>query len=213
MKITIGIADDHTLFLKSLSTLINSIPAFQVILEARNGQDLLTMLRPGNPIPDIVLLDVNMPVLNGIRTSARLTRDYPSIKTIALSMKGEDNTIIGMLKTGCCAYLLKDIHPDELEKALHEVYTRGYYNADDFNLTWRRDGQDGNEEKLPEISAREKEFLTHACSDLTYKEIAALMFLSERTIDGYRDSLFQKLNVKSRVGMALEAIRRNLVPL
>ena len=94
-----------------------------------------------------------------------------------------------------------------------EVQTRGYYNADDFNLSYRRLVQKAQDEKMPEISAREKEFLTHACSDLTYKEIAALMFLSERTIDGYRDALFQKLNVKSRVGMALEAIRRNLVAL
>jgi len=210
MKITIGIADDHTLFLKSLSALISSIPAFQVILEAGNGQELLSKLRPGNPVPDILLLDVNMPVLNGIRTSARLARDHASIKTIALSMKADDTTIIGMLKTGCCAYLLKDIHPDELEKALHEVYNRGYYNADPFNLGYRRRAQQANDE-MPDITAREKEFLTHACSDLTYKEIAALMFLSERTVDGYRDSLFQKFNVKSRVGMALEAIRRNLV--
>lgn len=213
MKITIGIADDHTLFLKSLSTLINSFPSFRVVLEALNGEDLLTKLRTANPIPDILLLDVNMPVLNGIRTSARISKEHPSIKTIALSMKSDDTTVIGMLRTGCCAYLLKDIHPDELEKALLEVQTRGYYNADDFNLSYRRLVQKAQEEKIPEISTREKEFLTHACSDLTYKEIAALMFLSERTIDGYRDALFQKLNVKSRVGMALEAIRRNLVAL
>jgi DNA-binding NarL/FixJ family response regulator len=211
MKITIGIADDHTLFLKSLSTLINSFPSFQVVLEALNGEDLLSRLRTADPIPEILLLDVNMPVLNGIRTSARIAKDYPSIKRIALSMKSDDTTVIGMLRTGCCAYLLKDIHPDELEKALLEVKTRGYYNADPFNLNYRRLLQKAQEEKTPELSDREMEFIAHACSDLTYKEIAALMFLSERTIDGYRDSLFQKLNVKSRVGMALEAIRRNLV--
>ncbi|HET6253328.1 MAG TPA: response regulator transcription factor [Puia sp.] len=213
MKITIGIADDHTLFLKSLSTLINSFPSFNVILEALNGEELLSRLRTANPLPDILLLDVNMPVLNGIRTSARITRDHPSIKTIALSMKSDDTTVIGMLRSGCCAYLVKDIHPDELEKALLEVQARGYYNADAFNLSYRRLAQLAQEEMTPELSAREKQFLTHACSDLTYKEIAALMFLSERTIDGYRDALFQKLNVKSRVGMALEAIRKNLVPL
>ena len=99
MKITIGIADDHTLFLKSLSTLINSFPSFRVVLEALNGEDLLSKLRTANPIPDILLLDVNMPVLNGIRTSARITREHPNIKTIALSMKSDDTTVIGMLRT------------------------------------------------------------------------------------------------------------------
>jgi DNA-binding NarL/FixJ family response regulator len=213
MKINIGIADDHTLFLKSLSTLINGIPGFQVVLEALNGEDLLAQLGPGKPVPDILLLDVTMPVLNGIRTSALIAKQYPSIRTVALSMKGDDTTIISMFRAGCCAFLLKDIHPDELEKALMEVHTRGYYNADSANLNHRRRVQKAEEHSVADLSPREKEFLTHACSDLTYKEIAALMFVSERTIDGYRDSLFQKLNVKSRVGMALEAIRSNMVAL
>jgi DNA-binding NarL/FixJ family response regulator len=213
MKITIGIADDHTLFMKSLSTLIDTIPAFEVVLEAVNGKEVLARLGLGRPLPDIILLDVNMPVLNGIRTSELLAKEYPTIKTVALSMKADDTTVISMLKAGCCAYLLKDIHPDELERALLEVQSRGYYNADTFNLNYRRLMQKTGEDRTPEISAREKEFLTRACSDLTYKEIAGLMFVSERTVDGYRDSLFQKLNVKSRVGMALEAIRRELVEL
>lgn len=213
MKIRIGIADDHTLFMKSLSMLINTIPGFEVVLEAVNGKEVLASLGPGRPVPDILLLDVNMPVLNGIRTAGLLARDYPTIKTVALSMKADDITVISMFKAGCCAFLLKDIHPDELERALLEVQAKGYYNADAVNLHYRRLIQKGSEDKTPEISPREKEFLRHACSDLTYKEIAALMYVSERTVDGYRDALFQKLNVRSRVGMALEAIRRNLANL
>lgn len=213
MKITIGIADDHTLFLRSLSILINSIPSFEVILEALNGEELLTQLRRSGPIPDIILLDVGMPVLNGIKTAAMLAKDYPTIKTAALSMKADDTTIISMFKAGCCAYLLKEIRPDELEKALMEIYSHGYYNADAINLNHRRLIQKSNDDKALALTVREKVFLKHACSDLTYKEIATLMFLSERTIDGYRDALFEKMNVKSRVGMALEAIRQNLVSL
>jgi DNA-binding NarL/FixJ family response regulator len=213
MKITIGIADDHALFLSSLSILINSIPSFEVILEALNGEELLTQLRRGGRIPDIILLDVGMPVLNGIKTAAMLTQDYPTIKTAALSMLAEDTTVISMFKAGCCAYLLKEIRPDELEKALMEIYSYGYYNADAINLNHQRHSYKSNGTKALTLTAREKEFLKHACSDLTYKEIATLMFLSERTIDGYRDSLFEKMNVKSRVGMALEAIRQNLVSL
>ena len=213
MKITIGIADDHMLFLKSLSTLIDSLPSFQVILEALNGQDLLNRLASGQPAPDILLLDVSMPVMNGIVTATQIARDYPTVKTVALSMKADDTSIISMLKAGCCAYLLKEIHPDELGKALLAIHTHGYYNADAVNLNSRHLIQKADADSTPDLSAREKDFLRHACSDLTYKEIAALMYVSERTIDGYRDSLFQKLNVKSRVGMALEAIRQNLVVL
>ncbi|HLZ87772.1 MAG TPA: response regulator transcription factor [Puia sp.] len=212
MKITIGITDDHALFLHSLSALISSIPSFQVVLEALNGEELLTQLRRGSH-PDIVLLDVGMPVLDGVRTALVLAKEYPAIKTVALSMKADDLSIISMLKAGCCAYLLKEIRPDELEKALMEIYTHGYYNADAINLNYRRIIQKSAEDWAQALSAREKEFLRHACSDLTYKEIATLMFVAERTIDGYRDALFQKMGVKSRVGMVLEALRHDLVSL
>jgi DNA-binding NarL/FixJ family response regulator len=213
MKITIGIADDHNLFLSSLRILINSIPPFEVILEALNGEELLTGLKQGGPQPDILLLDVGMPVLNGIKTAEAIAKDYPAIKTVALSMKADELSIISMLKAGCCSYLLKEIGPDELKEALTEIYSHGYYNTDAINFNHRRLSQKSAEVLAPVFTAREKEFLKHACSDLTYKEIATLMFVSERTIDGYRDTLFQKMNVKSRVGMALEAIRRNMVPL
>jgi DNA-binding NarL/FixJ family response regulator len=126
-------------------------------------------------------------------------------------MNDEDNIIINMLKSGCCAYLLKETHPDELEKALDEITAKGYYNADAGNIRFRR--EETEKEALPQINDREKLFLQHACSDLTYKEVATLMNLSERTIDGYREALFRKLNVQSRVGLAMEAIRRGWVAL
>ena len=120
-------------------------------------------------------------------------------------------TIISMIKAGCCAYLLKDIHPEDLNKALHEIYYKGYYNADAVNINYRRLLQ--HQEKEVQLTDKEKEFLQLACSDATYKQIAATMHLSERTVDGYRENLFRKLNVQSRTGMALEAIRRNIVSL
>jgi DNA-binding NarL/FixJ family response regulator len=211
MTISIGIADDHQLFLKSLSALIGTFPGFEVTIEALQGEDLLRKLALSPQKPDILLIDVNMPVLDGPKTTTTITREYPAIRTVALSMKDDDATVISMLKAGSCAYLLKDIHPDELEKALHEVYAKGFYNADSFNINYRRLIVKANEEEQLPITDREMQFLQLACSDLTYKEIATQLFLSERTIDGYRDSLFNKLKVKSRVGMALEAIRRNLV--
>ncbi len=213
MKINIGIADDHQLFLKSLSILIESFPAFAISVDAVNGEMLLKRLELMKEVPEIILLDVNMPVMDGPRTARLITEKYPALKVVALSMKDDDGSIINMIRAGCCAYLLKDIHPDELEKALLEVHKTGYYNADISNLRYRRLLlKQQNEEKI-HFSDREKTFLKYACSDLTYKQIADKMHLAERTIDGYRESLFQKLNVQSRVGMVLEALRRELVSL
>lgn len=212
MKINIGIVDDHQLFLKSLSILIESFPTFDIIFDALNGESLLAKLNSAKVIPDIILLDVNMPVMDGAKTAAAISVKYPLIKLVALSMKDDDTSVINMIKAGCCAYLLKDIHPDELEKALTEVYNKGYYNADVSNINYRRLILKTKEESII-FSEKERIFLKLACSDLTYKQISAEMHLSERTIDGYRESLFEKLNVQSRVGMVLEALRRNLVTL
>jgi DNA-binding NarL/FixJ family response regulator len=213
MNITLAIADDHQLFLKSLSLLISSLKDFTIIAEAMNGKDLIDKLEIKKQEPDIILLDVNMPVMDGKVTAEYLTKKYPAIKLVALSMKDDDATIISMIKAGCCAYLLKDMHPDELDKALHEIYKKGYYNADAANINFRRLLQHQQREDELHLSDKEKEFLKLACSDATYKQIAATMHISERTVDGYRENLFRKLNVQSRTGMALEAIRRNLVNL
>jgi DNA-binding NarL/FixJ family response regulator len=211
--IKIGLADDHQLFLKSLKLMIESFKDMQVIVEASNGKDLQQKLGALQEQPDIILLDVNMPGMNGEETAAWLSAAYPAVKVVALSMNDDDKTIIKMIKAGCCAYLLKDTSPDDLEKAVLQVHSKGYYNADAANINFRRLLQAQTGAEALNITDREKQFLQLACSDLTYKQIAAEMNLSERTIDGYRESLFNKLNVQSRVGMALEAIRKELVQL
>ena len=211
MKISIGIIDDHKLFLMSLVLMLDTFKKYEVIIQASNGQDLKDKMRLSLHHPEIMLIDVNMPVMDGLETTAWLSQNYPEIKLVALSMTDTDSTVIEMIKAGCCAYLLKDTHPNELEKALNEIYLRGQYNADVSNINFRR--LLNHKPNVPLLNEKEKVFLKLACSDLTYKQIASLMFLSERTIDGYREKLFEKLNVQSRVGMVLEAIRKNIVKL
>ncbi|CAL1517975.1 response regulator transcription factor [Chitinophaga sp. MM2321] len=211
MNINIAIADDHQLFLKSLSLLISSFNGFHIVAEAINGKELLDKIAGLSVPPDIVLLDVNMPVMDGAKATAALQKAYPDMKLAALSMKDNDATIITMLKAGCCAYLLKDIHPVELEKALLEIHKNGVYYNDASNVNYRRLLLQSEQKET--ITGREKEFLSFACSDLTYKAIAQKMNVSERTVDGYRETLFHKLNVQSRTGMVLEALRRQLVSL
>ena len=214
MKITtIGLIDDHQLFLKSLSLMVDSFHGFKVSVEALNGKDIQEKLTNKQIAPEIMLIDVNMPVMAGIDTTFWLHEHFPAMKLVALSMNDSDKSIIGMIKAGCCAYLLKDTHPNELEKALIEIELKGHYNGDFSNINYRRLLLAQEKEQKLTLNDREKEFLQLACSDLTYKQIASKMQVSERSVDGYRENLFQKFNVQSRVGLCLEAIRKDLVKL
>lgn len=210
MKITVGLVDDHALFVNALPLLIEKFPGFEVVVTAQNGRTLLNKLDALPAQPDILLLDVEMAEMDGLKLAAELSRRFPLIKLVALSTNDREATIIGMLRAGCCAYLLKGIQGDELERAMLEIYRTGFYNADGSNIIYRRKAR---EAPVVHLNEKEKKFLTLACSDLTYRQIAAEMNMSERTIDGYRESLFDKFNVQSRVGMVLEAIRLRYVQL
>lgn len=209
-KIKIGLVDDHQLFSKSLGLLLSTFKNVEVVIDAIHGKDLQEKLLLSTITADIMLLDVSMPVMDGRQTAEWLHHAFPSMRLVALSMSDTEQTIIQMLKAGCCAYLFKDTHPSELERALEEVYRVGYYNP---SISYRKLIGDTGQNLPLNLSVNELEFLRLACSDLTYKEVASLMNLSERTIDGYREALFEKLNVQSRTGMALEAIRKGLVKL
>ncbi len=208
MKKSVAIVDDHILFAQSLSKLVSSFENFEVISVFKNGQELVDYLEDEKKSPDIILLDVRMPVLNGIETMEWLKENKPAQKVLALSMEHDEETIIKMITNGCGGYLLKDIEPEEFLIALNSVSETGYY----FNSeTTEALNHSIPSPKFEPLSLREQEFITLACSEKTYKEVAAEMNLSPKTIDGYRETLFQKLQVKSRVGMVLFAIKNNLV--
>jgi DNA-binding NarL/FixJ family response regulator len=208
--IRIGIADDHQLFVKSVSLLLHAIGGFEVVLEAANGHALMDALAKSNQPPDIILLDVNMPLMNGIETAAALIKTYPLIKVVALSMNTDDISLIGMIRNGCCAYLMKDISPAELQKALEEVHSKGYYNSENMQHNMHKLMTQNTQDLFSE---KELQFIKLACSDDTYREIAQQMKVSERSVDMYREKVFEKLGVSSRTGMALEAVRRKIYSL
>ena len=208
--IRIGIADDHQLFVKSVSLLLHAIGGFEVVLEAANGHALMDALAKSNQPPDIILLDVNMPLMNGIETAAALIKTYPLIKVVALSMNTDDISLIGMIRNGCCAYLMKDISPAELQKALQEVHSKGYYNSENMQHNMHKLMTQNTQDLFSE---KELQFIKLACSDDTYREIALQMKVSERSVDMYREKVFEKLGVSSRTGMALEAVRRKIYSL
>jgi len=210
-KIRVGLVDDHQLFRKSLMLLLSSFKNTEVVMDATNGIDLQEKLAQTTIIPEVMLIDVSMPQMDGPQTAEWLHQTYPAIRKVALSMDDKEETVIKMLRAGCCSYLFKDIHPNELEHALDEVHRFGYYNpAISYQKLMSSAQQTDSSIHLTE---KELYFLKLSCSDLSYRDISSIMNLSERTIDGYRASMFTKLNVQSRTGMALEAIRKGFVKL
>ena len=215
--INVALIDDHALFRKGLKMLINSIDNFEVIMEADNGQSFIDAL-PVDKLPDIALLDIRMPGLDGYETASWLSHNYPQIAILALSTMDDEAAIIKMIQRGAKGYLLKNADTDELQKAIVAVLEQGYFynNHITHKVISTIGGVINGSSPIATIinlNEREKEFLKLACSEMSYAEIAKSMFLSPRTIDGYRESLFEKFHVKSRVGLVLYAIKHGIVVL
>lgn len=216
--VTLALVDDHTLFRKGLISLIEMVGTqYSILFEADNGIDLQQKIKKDNP-PDIILMDINMPGMDGFASVQWLNENYPLIKILVVSMIEKEETIVKMLKLGVKGYLCKDVEPKELGEALNAIINKGFYYTDFITGKLVHSLQNGQEvsaknNALNLMNEREKDFLQLACSEYTYNEIAAKMFLSPKTIDGYRNSLFEKLNVKSRVGLALFAVKHGLVQL
>lgn len=213
IKKHIAVVDDHTTFRKGLCTLIDLFQDYKVILDAANGQDLIRQLDPGK-LPDILLLDIAMPEMDGYAVCRWVMLHHPSIKVLALSTMDAEVAIIRMIRAGARGYLHKDAEPAELKTAFHEVLMYGYYYSGAVTRTLSRTGQRSPAEETADLigtlSERELTFLRLACSEKTYYDIAAEMVLSARTIDGYRDALFKKLQVSSRVGLVLFALKNGI---
>lgn len=208
--IKIALVDDHVLLRNSLGILIGMLQDFEIILQAENGQDFINQLQT-NPLPDIVLLDITMPIMDGVETAKWLKQNHPQVKVLALSMIKNDLVVIRMLKNGARGYILKDCEPAELKTALLQVYEKGYYYNELITPKMKANDDQGVDAYKSILNEQELIFLRWACSEKTHKEIAEEMKLSPRTIDGYRDSLFKKLNVSSRVGIAIFAMKTGIV--
>jgi DNA-binding NarL/FixJ family response regulator len=213
----IVVVDDHTMFRKGLSSLIDLFPGYKVLFDAANGLDFIKQLTPSK-IPDILLLDIAMPEMDGYTTANWVRSNHPEIKILALSTMDSDTAIIKMIKNGAKGYVLKDAEPSELKQAFDEVLSLGYYYN---NIVSRKIIQSVNQlsdEKnnlstFVKLTEKELAFIKLACSEKTYSEISKEMFLSERTIDGYREALFKKLNVSTRVGLVMYAIKNSIIKL
>lgn len=214
-RVKIGLVDDHTLLRDALANVIRSFDDFSVSIVADNGKEFIEKINTIN-IPEILLLDLSMPEMDGHETIHWLSKNHPEIKILVLTMYDADS-LIHLISAGVRGFLKKDVTPSELKYAFQSILTTGNYCSPTitgrlFNLM-KNHGSKNSTWGTVILNANEILFLKHVASELTYKEIAHKMQMSPRTIDNYRDALFIKLNVKSRVGLAMYAIKSGVVTL
>ncbi|MBL7731953.1 MAG: response regulator transcription factor [Chitinophagaceae bacterium] len=221
-KIKVAIADDHTLFRKGIIKLLDK-DRYELIFDVQDGQSVIEEVsNKDNQLPDIIIMDIEMPNMNGYETVAWLRDNFPDIKILVVSMLDREETIFKMLKLGVKGYLSKDMEPEDLHAALVSIFNRNYYYTDFITnkLIHAIQQSDNakeetssllNHQAWASLNSRQKEFVRYACTEMIYEEIADKMCVSPKTIDGYRDVVFEKFNVKSRVALILYAIRNGLV--
>ncbi|MEW7288948.1 response regulator [Aquimarina sp. 2304DJ70-9] len=209
MKYSVVIVEDHILLSQALSGLVDGFAKFKILYICKNGKELLTRFKDPKNIPDIVLMDINMPIMNGIETTAVLKEEYPEVKVLALSVEEDEKTILKMLRAGAKGYLLKDTEKSILENALVEIQETGFYHTKNVTNLLLGSLNPKSEDNVV-LKDRELEFIKHACTEKTYKEIAGDMCLSPKTIEGYRDSIFEKLDLKNRTGLVIYAIKNKI---
>ncbi len=205
--IKVALADDHAMLRKGVAEILTAFDGITVVMQASNGKELITKLEAAAELPDVCILDINMPEMNGYDTANAIKNNWPKIKILALSMYDTEVNIIKMLRNGANGYVLKDNDPEDLKIAIQEVYKHGFYHSELVTGRMLHLLHDPNVKAQLDLNDRETTFLNYCCTELTYKEIADKMFLSPRTIDGYREALFAKLQTTSRTGLAIYAIK------
>jgi len=211
--ITVALADDHQLLLNGLALLVNNFDNCTVLYTALNGQELIEKVQQQGP-PHILLLDMSMPQMDGYQTALWLQQHHPNVKILMLTMHSTDVALIRLLLAGVKGFLKKDAAPNELKTAIYELATTGFYFRQQaigqMVQFLNNSGPNGGK---PLLSEREEQFLQLCCSDRTYKEIALEMQISPSSVDHLRNELFIKLQINSRVGLALYAVKQGLVSL
>jgi DNA-binding NarL/FixJ family response regulator len=216
MNKRIAVIDDQAMFRKSLITLINCFSDCKVILDASDGIEMIKAIDSTN-LPDIVLMDIVMPNMDGYEATLWLKENYPQVKVLALSTVSNEQTITKMIRQGARGYILKDADPSELRQAFQEIEQIGYFYNENVSRelikVMKRLEENTFSPSNLKVTPREMVFLNLACSDRSYQQIADEMDVTMRTVDGYRDTLFRRFDVASRVGMVLFALRKGIIHL
>lgn len=212
--IKVAIAEDQKLFRACLVPILNGYDHIEVISEVSNGSELLAHFKQSGEVPDVVILDLTMPEMNGLETTEALKKDYPDVKIIILTVHNEERHIVKMVGMGVNGYLVKNAEIEEVIKAIDSVIHKGFY----FNETTLQAIQSGMSQRrskafdpLSPLTQREKEVLELICKEFTTPEIADKLYLSVRTVDGHRNHLLEKTGARNTAGLVLYAMRYNIV--
>lgn len=213
----IALADDHTLFRKGMQKLIDELPGKQVVYDAANGAELLQWLDATSDKPDVILMDLNMPKMNGIEATRIIHNKYPDIKIIVLTVYDEEQFIVRLVECGADGYLFKNAEIAEVEKAIHDVISNGFYFNDKMLNAIRKGPALKNKNisfnSKVNLTRREQEILKLICNELTATEIADKLFISTRTVDGHRQNLLDKIGARNTAGLVIYAIKNKLLDL
>lgn len=215
-KINIIITDDHTLFRKGMVALVSDFTFAGEIKEAGNGAELLALLAGANPLPDVILLDLKMPVMDGVEAHGKIKQLYPDVKVIILTMEDDEQYILHLISEGVNGYLLKNAEPDEVETAIVKVIEKGMYFPENItDIVMKNLAKKEKSEVVfnPGFTEREQEVLQLICRDFSNIEIADAMHVSIRTAEGYRQKILDKSGAKSMAGLVLYALKYNWVTL
>ena len=208
-NLTIYLVDDHHLFREGLKFLISKLPYVKNIYEASNGQQFLDSLVETNP--DIVLMDIEMPVLDGIHATKKAIDINPDLKVIALSMYSDENYYQSMIDAGARGFLLKNSTFEDVERALHEIYHGNcYFSTEIMNDILKNLNKKKNIHQNQELTQREIEILFNICKGLSNNEIAEKLFISKRTVDKHRENLLLKTKSKNTANLVVYAIKNGI---
>jgi DNA-binding NarL/FixJ family response regulator len=209
-KFRVYIADDHTLFRKAMVNLLQTFEGVSEVKDAENGKELLTLIK--YEVPDIAIVDLQMPVMDGAETCENIISKYPGVKIIILTMHDSDKYVLHMMEMGVHAFLLKNTEPDELEKALHSVVEKDFYHNEWVVSIMRKNVRSQRPNfNNDDLTDREKQIVQLVCRELSSKQIADKLSVSERTIENHRAAIMKKLSVKNTIGLVHYAYQSGIM--
>lgn len=210
--ITVAYADDHVAVRKGIASYLNVLGGIKVVIEASNGKELLEKIEEASEPPDVCILDLKMPVMNGFDVVPILKKRWKKLKILVLSTYIEELYVVRMIRAGVDGYLSKSCDPEEIKTALVSITSAGKYQSDLF-MTGMNIIVDSTIEDVPKLTAKEKICLNYCCTELSYSQIAKAMNCTLKSVEGYRDQLFKKFRVNSRISLVLYVLRTGIVQL